>query len=184
MLRVVLDYKDIGEIVQSPAEDTEYVINCEGAVLDQKIDLGIRLLEVELKHPNVSCRIRCAYKVARGQQINLATKVSHKAPNTQSDTRIRGVMADGGISRYVGTVIVEKTAHKSVSNLEDRTLVIGEGTRNHAEPVMQIETSDVSASHASTTGRVDEGQLYYLQSRGLSYDESVDLLVHAFLNRI
>jgi len=88
---------------------------------------------------------------------------------------------DGGESRYVGKVVVQKTARGSDSRLEDRTLVIWDGIRNHAEPIMQIETDDVTASHASTTGRLDEHQLFYLQSRGLSRKEAGDVLVQAFL---
>jgi Fe-S cluster assembly protein SufD len=49
---------------------------------------------------------------------------------------------------------------------------------------MQIETDDVTASHSSFTGRVDKEQLYYLQSRGLSKEESQDLLVNAFLESV
>jgi len=89
---------------------------------------------------------------------------------------------DGGESRYVGKVVVQKTAHGSDSRLEDRTLVIGDGIRNHAEPIMQIETNDVTASHISTTGRVDEDQLFYLRSRGLSRVEAINFIVLGFLS--
>jgi len=175
--RQILDFKDTDQIIESPVEDTLYVI----APGDWK---GQKSLVVSLEHPGVSCKIRCGYKAASGNVIDLVTTVVHEAPNTGSDTIIRGVLYDGGISNYIGKVIVKKSARDSSSNLENATLVIGEATHNHIEPIMQIETSDVSASHSSFTGRVDKDQIYYLQSRGLSEEEAQELLVDAFLKPV
>jgi len=175
MKKVNINFNSADALTLSPKEDTLYNIRYDGSKPGQKS------LVVSLTIPNVSCTVYFGYKASLGTIIDLVTTVVHKAPYTTSDTEIEGVLYDGGISNYQGKVIVEKTARGSVSRLEDRVLVVGEGTHNHAEPVMQIETNDVTASHASTTGRVDENQLYYLQSRGLSRDESQDLLVDAFL---
>lgn len=170
-----IDFNNIDTLTLSPVEDTLYNIRYDGSRQGQKS------LIVNLDVPNVSCRIYFRYKALLGNVVDLITTVTHKAPNTNSDTVIRGVLFDGGVSNYIGKVIVEKTAQGSSSRLNDRILVVGEGTHNHTEPIMQIETNDVSASHSSSTGRVDENQLYYLQSRGLSHGESQNLLVDAFL---
>lgn len=174
MKKEILDFSKVDQLVLSPLEDVEYAIPF-GAWVGQKS------LVVNLERSSVSCKISCRYKASLGKVFDLVTAVVHKAPNTNSDTTIRGVLCDGGVSKYQGKVVIEKTAQGSVSKLDDKVLVVGEGTRNHAEPTMQIETNDVIASHASSTGRVDENQLYYLQSRGLSREESQALLVEAFL---
>jgi Fe-S cluster assembly protein SufD len=176
MKKVVLNYIDTDKIVQSPTEDTQYLIKLDGDIQGQKSIL------VNLEVSGVSCKIVCGFKLSRGQTLDLTTTVIHKARGTRSETTIRGVLLAGSVSNYVGKVVIEKTANGSVSRVDDKVLVIGEGTRNHAEPVMQIETNDVIASHSSSTGRVDENQLYYLQSRGLSREEAQNLLVDAFLD--
>jgi Fe-S cluster assembly protein SufD len=48
-------------------------------------------------------------------------------------------------------------------------------------PNLEIETGEiVGAGHASATGRFDDEQLFYLQSRGISEDEARRLVVHGF----
>lgn len=170
-----IDFNNIDTLTLSPVEDTLYNIRYDGS------ERGQKSLVVTLDVPNVSCKIYCGYKALLGNIIDLVTTITHKAPNTNSDTIIRGVLFNGGVSNYVGKVIIEKTAQGSLSKLDDTVLIVGNATHNHAEPIMQIETNDVSASHSSSTGRVDENQLYYLQSRGLSHEESQNLLVDAFL---
>ena len=170
-----INFNNADVLTLSPREDTSYMLIFDGDWQGQKS------LVVNLETPNVSCKIYCGYKVLPGTAVDLVTIITHKAANTSSDTAIRGALFNGGVSKYQGKVVIERTAQGSLSRLDDRVLVIGEGIHNHAEPVMQIEANDVSASHASSTGRVDENQLYYLQSRGLSYEESQKLLVDAFL---
>lgn len=179
MRRTELSYSNIGQEIFSPTEDTEYVIKFPSE--DKAVVQSQKSLTVRLEIPNLLCKIACVCKIGKDQVFDLATSVIHTAPHTKSQTQIKVVLADRGESRYVGKVVVQKTAHGSDSRLEDRTLVIGDGIRNHAEPVMQIETNDVTASHASTTGRLDENQVFYLQSRGLSHSEASDVLVQAFL---
>jgi len=179
MKRIELLYSNISQEDFSPTEDMEYVINFPSG--EKSMEQGQRLLVIKLETPNITCKINCSCRLGKGQVLDLVTSVVHTAPHTTSQTRIKVILDDGGESRHVGKVVVQKTAHGSDSRLEDRTLVIGDGIRNHAEPIMQIETNDVTASHASTTGRLDEGQIFYLQSRGLSLREASDVLVQAFL---
>jgi len=179
MKRIELLYSNISQENFSPTEDTEYVVNYSSG--EESTEQGQRLLVIKLETPDITCKINSACRIGKDQVFDLATSVTHTAPHTTSQTRIKVVLDDGGESRYVGKIIVQKTAHGANSRLEDRTLVIGDGIRNYAEPIMQIETDDVTASHASTTGRLDEHQLFYLQSRGLSHKEASDVLVQAFL---
>ena len=174
MKKQILDFKNTNQLDLFPMEDTMYVISTDNWK-DQKS------LIVNLGYPNVSCKIRCGYKVSSGEVVNLITTIIHKAPNTSSDAIVRAVLFDGGVSNYIGKVIIKKSARGSLSNLENATLVVGEATHNHTEPIMQIETDDVTASHSSFTGRIGKEQLYYLMSRGLSLEESQGLLINAFL---
>ena len=175
MKKEVVDFNSADVLTLSPAEDTLYNIQYDGSRWGQKS------LAVILSVPNVSCKLYCGYKLSLGNVLDLVTTVIHKAPNTVSDTTIRGVLFDGGVSNYQGKVIIEKTAQGSSSQLDDRVLVVGNATHNHAEPIMQIEANDVNASHSSSTSRVDKNQVYYLESRGLSREESQNLLIDAFL---
>jgi Fe-S cluster assembly protein SufD len=63
--------------------------------------------------------------------------------------------------------------------------VLTDGARADSVPNLEIETGEiVGAGHASATGRFDDEQLFYLQSRGIPEDEARRLVVSGFFNDI
>lgn len=175
MNQEIINFKQSSQITVLPVEDTELVLQLDLVGADKKS------LIVELTKPNLACRVASSCKLAAGNQVNLEITMVHKAPNTSSNIVVRHVLQDGGISEFKGSILIKPSAQGSSASLEDRTLVVGNGTKNHTEPVMSVEANDVTASHASSTGRVDESLLYYLQSRGLTREESTEALIQAFL---
>lgn len=176
MKKELIRFNKLDLVTKSTVEDTVYLI-----VPDIK-QTGQKSLLVNMVRENIRCRIICGYKVGQENTVDLATTVIHKAPNTSCETVVRGVLYDGGISKYVGSIVIEAKAQGSYSQLDDKILVVGNGIRNHSEPTLNIEANDVTASHASSMGRVDENQIYYLRSRGLSREESQNLLIESFLS--
>lgn len=53
--------------------------------------------------------------------------------------------------------------------------------RGDANPILLIDEDDVTAGHAASVGRVDDMQLYYLQSRGITREDAEKLIIHGFL---
>ena len=67
----------------------------------------------------------------------------------------------------------------------NRNLLLTEGARADSVPNLEIETGEiVGAGHASATGRFDDEQLFYLQSRGIPADEARRLVVHGFFAQL
>ena len=124
------------------------------------------------------------YSLGVNESVVLTTSTIHKAPFTSCVTYIKGVLFDGGNSSYTGKIIIEKKAQQTNSYLNDNILVVGENTKNNSKPILEIEADDVKASHGATTGRVNEDQLYYLESRGLSEVESQNLIVEGFFESL
>jgi Fe-S cluster assembly protein SufD len=81
----------------------------------------------------------------------------------------------------VGDVLIRKVAEGIETYESNRNLVLTDGCRADSVPNLEIETGDiVGAGHASTTGRFDEEQLFYLKSRGIDEVEARRLVVHGF----
>ncbi len=114
-------------------------------------------------------------------RIDLDLSSVHQAPSTRGRITVRGVLRDHASARVKGLIRIEKRAQKSEDFLEERTLLLGEGARVEVLPYLEIEADDVRASHAVATGMVDQEQLFYLRSRGLSEKQATDLLVGGFL---
>jgi Fe-S cluster assembly protein SufD len=82
-------------------------------------------------------------------------------------------------------VLIRKVAEGIETYEQNRNLVLTDGCRADSVPNLEIETGEIEgAGHASTTGRFDDEQLFYLQSRGIAEDEARRLVVHGFFNDI
>jgi len=83
-----------------------------------------------------------------------------------------------------GTIRVEKNAINCQGHQRSDMLLVGEEARCNAIPILEVENDDVSCSHGTTMGQVDEEQLYYLLSRGLDEHIARKLLVLGFIEPI
>lgn len=123
--------------------------------------------------------------VGRGtDQIDLDLSSIHRAPVTRGRITVRGILRDRSFARVRGLIKIEKKAQRSEDFLEERTILMDKGARVEILPYLEIEANDVRASHAATTGMVDQDQLFYLRSRGLSEKQATGLLVAGFLDQL
>ncbi len=107
-------------------------------------------------------------------------KIIHGAANTQSF-----VFSRGAVSKEVGalaTVQIPKGMKNSKSVVKQRFILLNSSAKANATPALEIEESDVSASHSSSVAPISEKELFYLQSRGFSESESRKMLVEAILS--
>lgn len=112
-------------------------------------------------------------------EVNVTS--DHKAGKTYGKVKIRGVAKNGAQVRVTGTIKIDKKAQGVDDFLEMKILVLDEKSSAWAEPKLEIEANDVKASHAATVGQINEGELFYLESRGISREEAERLIVEGFL---
>jgi Fe-S cluster assembly protein SufD len=82
---------------------------------------------------------------------------------------------------WIGDVLIRAAAEGTDTYELNRNLVLTDGARADSVPNLEIETGEiVGAGHASATGRFDDEQLFYLQSRGIPAEEARRLVVRGF----
>jgi Fe-S cluster assembly protein SufD len=118
------------------------------------------------------------------QMHDLRTVQHHAAPHSRSDLLFKGAVADEAQSVYSGLIRVEKGARGTNAFQTNRNLVLSGGARAYSVPNLEIEDNDVRCSHASAVGPVDEGQLFYLESRGVPTQAAGRLIVLGFLDEV
>ncbi len=120
------------------------------------------------------------------QHLEQNVYVHHEAAHTRSRVNYKGALqGEGARTVWVGDVLIGPNATGTDSYEQNRNLVLSKGTRADSIPNLEIETGDIAgAGHASTTGRFDDEQLFYLQSRGLTEETARRLVVRGFLNEI
>lgn len=126
------------------------------------------------------------YFADAGQHLEQQVYVNHDAPNSRSRVTYKGALQGvGARTVWIGDVLIGNTAPGTDSYEQNRNLVLTEGTRADSIPNLEIETGDIlGAGHASATGRFDDEQLFYLQSRGIGEIEARRLVVRGFLSEI
>ncbi|WP_420371849.1 Fe-S cluster assembly protein SufD [Ornithinimicrobium pratense] len=122
------------------------------------------------------------YFADAGQHLEHRSFVDHNAPRCQSLVTYKGAL-QGQTARtvWVGDVLIRKEAEGIETYELNRNLVLTDGARADSVPNLEIETGDIAgAGHASSTGRFDDEQLFYLMSRGITEADARRLVVRGF----
>ncbi|HLS22384.1 MAG TPA: Fe-S cluster assembly protein SufD [Pseudogracilibacillus sp.] len=120
--------------------------------------------------------------VGRGDQIqNFTTTTHHFGKDTDGQILQRGVMLEKTTAIFNAIGKIEDGASGSNAEQESRILMLSGDARGDANPILLIDEDDVTAGHAASVGRIDEMQVYYLQSRGITKEEAEQLIIHGFL---
>lgn len=122
------------------------------------------------------------YFVDAGQHVEHRLFVDHNQPGTKSLIDFRGALQGRGAHAvWVGDVLIRPNATGIDTHESNRNLLLTDGCRVDSVPNLEIGTGDIAgAGHSTSSGRFDEEQLFYLQSRGLPEDEARRLIVQGF----
>jgi len=143
----------------------------------------VRITEhVEYAAPGGEVQMYGLYFVDAAQHIEHRIFIDHNQPHTKSNALYKGgLQGNGAHSVWVGDVLIRKVAEGIETFETNRNLVLTDGCRADSVPNLEIETGEIAgAGHASATGRFDDQQLFYLQSRGIPEDMARRLVVHGF----
>ncbi|HEY4023912.1 MAG TPA: Fe-S cluster assembly protein SufD [Pseudonocardiaceae bacterium] len=126
------------------------------------------------------------YFADAGQHLEHRLFVDHAVPNCRSNVAYKGALqGEGARTVWIGDVLIRAAAESTDTYELNRNLVLTDGARADSVPNLEIETGEiVGAGHASTTGRFDDEQLFYLQARGIPEEQARRLVVRGFFHEI
>ncbi|CAM3133319.1 Fe-S cluster assembly protein SufD [Saccharomonospora xinjiangensis] len=121
-----------------------------------------------------------------GQHQEHRLFVDHAVPHCKSNVLYKGALqGEGAHSVWIGDVLIRAAAEGTETFELNRNLVLTQGARADSVPNLEIETGEIEgAGHASATGRFDDEQLFYLQSRGIAEEQARRLVVRGFFHEI
>ena len=136
--------------------------------------------------PGGSAEMLGLYFADAGQHLEHRLFVDHEQPNCRSRVTYKGALqGDEARTVWIGDVLIRAGATGTDTYEENRNLLLGDRARADSVPNLEIETGEVAgAGHASTTGRFDDEQLFYLMARGIPEDEARRLVVRGFFAEI
>jgi Fe-S cluster assembly protein SufD len=164
------------------------------AAKDATINSLVVSLGSELSRTNVDAGLAEAgsdsemlglYFADSNQVLDHYTLQDHLAPNAHSDLLYKGALRDESLAVFSGLIRVEPGAQKTDAYQTNRNLILGtDDAMAVSLPRLEIQADDVKCSHGSTTGQVDEVELFYLMSRGIPRREAEKLVVFGFFGEV
>ena len=100
------------------------------------------------------------------------------------DIDVQGALSGNAKKNFKGTIDFKKGCKKAKGNENEFCMLLSEKARSIALPMLLCTESDVKGNHSTASGKVDNQELFYIMSRGLSYNEAVKLIVKARFNKI
>ena len=158
----------------------------DASVKHVSVTLGgdvVRILpSVHYAAPGGQAELIGLYFAGAGQHAEHRLFVDHSEANCRSNVIYKGALdGEDAHTVWVGDVLIRANAIGTDTYEINRNLVLSGGGRADSVPNLEIETGEiVGAGHASTTGRFDDEQLFYLQSRGINEEEARKLVLRGF----
>jgi Fe-S cluster assembly protein SufB len=118
------------------------------------------------------------------QQADTGTKMIHLGRNTRSTILSKAISAGHGQNSYRGLVKVMRGAEHARNYTQCDSLLIGEHCGAHTFPYMEVRNSSAIVEHEATTSKISEDQLFYCQSRGISLEDAVSMIVSGFCRAV
>ncbi len=147
-------------------------------------NIGTKLTKTEtstvLAGDSSETKIVGAFYGHEDQHFDLDVKVWHRAEHTTADLVTRGVTDDVARSVYEGVQDVGKDAWDTSSYQRENTLMLSDESEADASPKLIINNHDTEASHSATVGQIDQEDLLYMTSRGVTPRLARNMLVEGF----
>jgi Fe-S cluster assembly protein SufD len=128
-----------------------------------------------------SAFVNGVFSLMNDKHHEIRTTINHLAENTKSYQLIKSVLGKDSKAIYQGKIFVSSKAQKTDGYQLSKAILLDEASEFNAKPELEIYADDVKCSHGSTSGSLDENSIFYLMSRGLSYQQSKELLINGFL---
>ena len=132
---------------------------------------------------NSSCELYGFFRNDNNKNTNVITNVIHKGKKSKCNQDFRFVNKDSS-SSFEGKITIPKDISGCESHMLNKNLLLDDTSKAFSKPELDINNDDTICTHGSTTGPIDEEQIFYIQSRGLSYEDSVNMLIEAFYQDI
>jgi Fe-S cluster assembly protein SufD len=136
--------------------------------------------DIDLVEPGAMGRMSGFYFASGDQHLDHDTQQNHLAPNTNSDLLYKGALLDESRSVWQGMIYVAPGAIGTDGYQANRNLILSKNAHADSIPGLEILADDVRCTHGATVGKIDEGELFYLQSRGIPKKEAEQLIVMGF----
>lgn len=122
--------------------------------------------------------------VSANAKRGTVTKFIHIGEHSTSNQLAKSILTDNARGIFDALIHVKHSGKHTKAHQNSKAILLRDGAHMASKPQLEIYIDELEASHGSTTGQLDEGQLFYLQSRGIKEKDARKILVIAFANEL
>ena len=141
-------------------------------------------MRIRLAGRHAECTLGGLYLPRGDQQMSFDIRLSHDVPECYSSQLFKGILRDRARSRFDGLIYVAPDAQKTEAYQANHNLLLSPEAQATAKPQLEIYADDVKCSHGATVGRLNEEELFYMRSRGITELEAARLQQMAFVGEV
>ncbi len=172
------------------SEHVAYRVGRDARLRATQVTLGgsvVRVSEtVDMTGPGADVELRGVTFADDGQHLEHRLLVDHSVPQCRSRVTYKSALqGEQAHTVWIGDVLIRAGAHGTDTYELNRNLLLTPDARADSVPNLEIETGEIlGAGHASATGRFDDEQLFYLQSRGIPAETARRMVVRGFFAEV
>ena len=118
------------------------------------------------------------------QQADTGTKMIHLGKNTKSTIISKGISAGKSDNSYRGLVKIAKGADGARNFSQCDSMLMSDTCGAHTFPYLEIDNPTATVEHEATTSKVGEDQIFYLNQRGISTEDAINMIVNGFCKEV
>ncbi len=141
-------------------------------------------VDIELAGEGASANISGAYICGDSENVRIAVDMRHGVPGCNSSQLFKGLAGGKSKIDFYGKITVAKDAQKTAAFQENHNILLSDYARVNTRPQLEIYADDVKCSHGATVGRLNEEELFYMRSRGISLEDAKVLQMVSFLSPV
>jgi Fe-S cluster assembly scaffold protein SufB len=140
--------------------------------------------QIDLAGDKSSLKTDIAYQVLGNSHLDMNYFANHTGKKTECAINANGVLRDHAKKTFRGTIDFKRGASGSVGNEMEDVLMMDDDVQNQTIPLILCAEEDVVGNHGATIGRLDEGLMFYLETRGMNQEQIYEMMAKARMDSV
>lgn len=141
-------------------------------------------IHTELNGDAANASINGLYVVNQERKSHHKVSIFHNQAHTKSEQLFKGLLEANARAEFNGLIEVTEAAQKTDASQLNKNILLSKNAHIDSRPQLNILTDDVKCSHGSTVGRLNQEEIFYLKSRGLTEDNAKTVLTYSFCQEL
>lgn len=142
--------------------------------------LSASTIDVAIGARGIEAEVAALFFPRGDEHVDMVSSIDHNVGESRSNTVVKSAATGNGQARYLGNIRILAHAQGSSASLRDDALLLSQKAHIDSIPALEIAANDVKAFHGATVGAIDQDQIFYMTSRGITPDDAEKMIALGF----